>query len=115
MLLSLQERLAAIDPAPKKITAAEAAAEKAQHECFVIDVREPSEHASSPAKGAINIPRGLLEMKILELVTDPGATIILHCASGARAMLAAEQLAKMGYQDVAVMSCDIPTIQKAFN
>ncbi len=115
MLLTLQERLAAIEPQPEKITAAEAAAKKARHDCYVIDVREPAEHANSPAKGAINIPRGLLEMKILELVTDPGASIILHCASGARAMLAAEQLAKMGYQHVAVMSCDIPTIQKAFN
>ena len=115
MLLTIPERLAAIDPAPRKITAAEAARERAELNGSVIDVREPAEHANSPANGAINIPRGVLEMKMLELVKDPGTPIFLHCASGARAMLAAEQLAKMGYQHVAVMTCDVPTIQKAFN
>ena len=115
MLLTIQERLAAIDPAPRKVTAAEAAKERAELKGSVIDVREPAELANSPANGAINIPRGVLEMKMLELVKDPGTPIFLHCASGARAMLAAEQLAKMGYQHIAVMTCDVPTIQKAFN
>lgn len=115
MLLTIQERLAAIQPQPRKITAAQAAAEKAQHDGFVIDVREPAEHATSPAKGAINIPRGVLEMKMLELVKDPGTPVYLHCASGARAMLSAEQLSRMGYQHVSVVTCDVPTIQKAFS
>lgn len=115
MLLTIQERLAAIEPAPRKLTAAEAAKERGELNGYVIDVREPSEHANSPASGAINIPRGVLEMKMLELIKDPGFPIFLHCASGVRAMLAAEQLAKMGYQHLAVITCDVPTIQKAFN
>ena len=64
MLLTIPERLAAIDPAPRKITAAEAARERAELNGYVIDVREPAEHANSPANGAINITRGVLEMKI---------------------------------------------------
>lgn len=114
MLLTMQERLAAIEPPPRQITAAEAATEKAQYNGYIIDVREPAEHATSPANGAINIPRGVLEMKMLELVKDPGTPIFLHCASGTRALLAAEQLTKMGYQHVAVITCGVPTIQKAF-
>lgn len=113
MLKTVPELLAAIEPPVRKISAQEAAAECANNGGIVIDVREPAEHMSSPAPGAINIPRGVLEMKVLELFKDADKPIYLHCASSARAQLAAAQLAKLGYTNVSVMTCSVPDIQQA--
>jgi len=57
-----------------------------------VDVREPSEVTQRPINCSTNIPRGLLEMKITELTQDLSTPICVHCASGDRAALAAEQL-----------------------
>ena len=75
-------------------------------------MRESAEHLSAPAIGAINIPRGVLEMKILEIVKDPERPIYLHCASSLRATLAAEQLARIGYTKVSVITCKIDEVLK---
>lgn len=115
MLRTIQERLAAIDAPIRKLSASEAAQEIATNNGLMIDVREPSEHSNSPAEGAINIPRGVLEMKMLEIAKQEDKPIYLHCASGARAMLSAEQLSKMGYTHLAVITCDVPTIQQTFS
>ena len=44
-------------------------------------------------------------MKLLEIEKDPERHIYLHCASSLRASLAAEQLARMGYTNVNVITC----------
>lgn len=82
---------------------------------LLIDVREPAEHVARPVVGAINIPRGLLEMKLLELEKDSKRAIYIHCASSARAILAAEQLARIGYSNVSVITCNMDEIQKTFS
>ena len=94
------------------ITAKKAAQDIDKNKGLLIDVREPAEHSASPAVGAINIPRGVLEMKILEIVKDPERPIYLHCASSLRATLAAEQLARMGYTNVSVITCKIDEVLK---
>jgi rhodanese-related sulfurtransferase len=109
----MQERIKAITASIRSVTAADAAVECETNGGLIIDVREPAEYSNSPAEGAINIPRGVLEMKMLELAKDPQKPLYLHCASGMRAMLAAEQLVNMGYENVAVITCPVPTIQKA--
>ena len=48
---------------------------------LLIDVREPSEHETESVTGAINIPRGILEMKMLTLEPNRSRPIYLHCAS----------------------------------
>ena len=48
----------------------------------IIDVREPIEVESLAAPNSINIPRGILEMKILDVVTEEDHPIYLHCATG---------------------------------
>ena len=73
-------------------------------------MREPAEHATKAAVGAINIPRGLLEMKLMEIEKDATRPIYLHCASAARATLAAEALTRIGYKDVTVITCEIKKI-----
>ena len=94
------------------ITAKEAAQDISQNKGLLIDVREPAEHAATPAIGAINIPRGVLEMKMLEIEKDPKRPVYLHCASSLRAALAAEQLARIGYENINVISCKIDEVQK---
>jgi rhodanese-related sulfurtransferase len=51
-------------------------------------------------------------MKMLELEKDAAKPIYLHCASGARAKLSAEQLIKMGYENVSVITCSLATIKQ---
>ena len=77
---------------------------------LLVDVREPEEVAQRPVVGSINIPRGVLEMKITELTQDPSAPICVHCASGARALLAAEQLMRMGFNNVKAVESGIDDI-----
>ncbi|WP_293746717.1 rhodanese-like domain-containing protein [uncultured Paraglaciecola sp.] len=94
------------------ITAKKAAQDIDKNKGLLIDVREPAEHSASPAVGAINIPRGVLEMKMLEIEKDPERPIYLHCASSLRAVLSAEQLARIGFTNVSVISCKMDEIHK---
>lgn len=77
-------------------------------DALVIDVREPGEVAEKRPAGSLNIPRGVLEMKITGQTTDPDRAILLHCATGGRAALAAVALQNMGFRNVSVIegSCD---------
>ena len=76
----------------------------------VIDVRELQEASQRPIAGSIKIPRGVLEMKITEHTQDPSTPICLHCASGARATLAAEQLLRLGLTNVKAINSGIDEI-----
>jgi rhodanese-related sulfurtransferase len=80
---------------------------------FLVDVREPWEFAKGHIPGAVNIPRGMLELKAdaaspladPDLVGRREAGIIVYClrAPSARSILAAETLARMGYTNVAAV------------
>ena len=80
---------------------------------LVIDVREPGEVSEKQAAGTINLPRGILEMKIPEYTTDPDTPIFLHCATGGRATLAAEALERMGFRNVSVIDCSCDEVMRA--
>lgn len=112
MLKTIPELLQDATKHVRKISASEANIEMQGNKGLLIDVREPSEHLDKAAQGALNIPRGLLEMKMLELEKDEGRAIYLHCATTARATLSAEQLARIGYTNVSVITCDVDTIKK---
>lgn len=73
---------------------------------LLIDVREPGEVEKKQARGSINIPRGLLEMKITDYTTDPDCPLYLHCGSGGRASLAAASLQRMGFTNVNIIDAD---------
>jgi rhodanese-related sulfurtransferase len=81
---------------------------------IIIDVREPSELNVGKITGALNIPRGMLEAKLLSLssldnIADAQdwlmqQNILLYCASGARSALATKSLLAMGLKNVSSLS-----------
>ena len=80
---------------------------------LVVDVREPGEWADGHVAGAMNIPRGMLEIRAdpdspatdPALSADKDARVVVYClkAPGARSLLAAQTLGRMGYSNVAAM------------
>ncbi|WP_334060574.1 rhodanese-like domain-containing protein [Alteromonas sp. S005] len=113
MLIDIQTRIKNIDFDIRCITAEQAFEELSSNNGALIDVRESKEAESQPVPSALNIPRGVLEMKALEQFKEASVPLYIHCASGVRAKLAAEQLMRMGYDDVSVVTCPVPTINQA--
>lgn len=66
----------------------------------LIDVREAEEFRAGHIPGAVNVPRGFLELKIESAAPDRDAPLVLYCAGGTRAALAARTLQEMGYTRV---------------
>lgn len=66
----------------------------------IIDVREPDEFAQGRIDGAVNIPRGVAEMAVPRFVPDSRRRIICYCAGGNRSALVADNLGRMGYENV---------------
>ncbi|MFY8275313.1 rhodanese-like domain-containing protein [Pseudoalteromonas sp. SSDWG2] len=114
MLTPIPDLLKTIAPKQRRIDAQQAKSEIDENHGLLIDVREPAEHATRAAVGAVNIPRGVLEMKLMEIEKDPARPIYLHCASSARATLSAEQLTRVGYENVTVISCKADDVCNAF-
>ena len=104
MLKTIPEVIAKARESLKTITAEDAAVKCKSENGIVIDVREPTEFSEKSASGTINIPRGLLEMKMLQLYPNENLAIFIHCATGARATFAAEQLKRVGYNNVWVIT-----------
>ena len=107
MPTTLKEMMAAARAAVPMIAPEEAAALVAQGKAVVVDVRDGTEvQASGKVKGALHVPRGLLEFKadpespMYEPSFQKTKTIILYCASGGRSALAGKTLKDMGYADV---------------
>jgi len=66
----------------------------------LLDVREKEEFDKSHLDGATHLSRGVLEMKIGEVVSDKAVPIICYCAGGNRGALSADALQRMGYTNV---------------
>jgi len=115
MLKPIPDLIKEISPHIRRIEAQLALQEIQQNSGLLIDVREPAEHAAKPATGAINIPRGVLEMKLTAMEKDPQRPIYIHCATAVRATLAAEQLQRIGYENVTVITCDMDKITSITN
>ena len=106
MPLSVKQLLADANAAVPRITAAEAAALQAAG-ALVVDVRDGTEVAASgKVKGAVAVPRGLIEFKAdpESPAHDPAfrrdRPVVLYCASGGRSALAGKVLRDMGFTDV---------------
>ncbi len=80
---------------------------------LVIDVREPGEFREEHIPDAVNIPRGLLELRadlaspVADSTLNEGRSerILVYCTKGpgARSLLAAQTLTNMGYERVEVL------------
>ena len=72
---------------------------------FVIDVREATEIAETGSiANAVNIPRGLIEMKLVPTNDDKSLNantpIVVYCGGGSRAALAGKTLVELGFNHV---------------
>lgn len=79
----------------------------------LIDVREADEWRAGHAVGAIHLSRGVLEGAIEEKVPAPDTPILLYCDGGNRSALAADNLQKMGYTNIASLAGGFRDWQKA--
>ncbi len=113
MLKTIPDVIAQAKASLTIVSAEEAVQLAKQEDSLIIDVREPSEFAEKSAKGVINIPRGLLEMKMLQMHPHEDLAIFIHCATGARATFAAEQLKRVGYTNVSVITSSLDDICNA--
>lgn len=89
------------------LTAAEVAAELEDRAVLLVDLREPDERVEHGViVGSVHAPRGMLEFyadptsAYFHPEFDPSRRTILYCASGGRAVLAAETLTRLGYTRV---------------
>lgn len=98
--MDLQSRIAALRSEIAQIEPAQARRRQAAG-TTLIDVREAGEIARGVATGARAISRGFLELEIERVVPDQGAPVLLMCGSGTRSLLAADDLRRLGYRDVA--------------
>src|SRR5688572_31707062 len=67
----------------------------------IIDVREQVEWDAGHIPGATLLPLADVASRYAEILTDPNAPLLLHCAVGARSARAAAFLAGRGYTDIA--------------
>lgn len=85
-------------------------AELLSNDTVLIDVREPGEYSQGHIAGAVNFPRGVLEG---QLASHPNFKddespldemnkndIYLICRSGARSVMAAESMQRLGFDKV---------------
>src|SRR3990172_5013564 len=70
----------------------------------LIDVREESEWANGHLPGACHLSKGIIERDIENAIPEPDAPIVVYCGGGFRSALAADNLQKMGYVNVASMA-----------
>lgn len=90
------------------LTVDQVAAELAEGDVVLVDIREPEElTATGKIPGAVHVPRGMLEFRgdpaspYHQEPFAPHRRVILHCAAGGRSALAVVALQELGYTDVA--------------
>lgn len=82
---------------------------------MLLDVREPYEFEAMHIKGAVNVPRGILETAceydfedtVPELAAARDKEIIVICRSGNRSLFACDIMQQMGYTNVVSLKTGI--------
>lgn len=104
---TVKQMLADADAAVPRITPEKAKAMVGKPDVLFLDVREPSEVATTgKVPGAVAIPRGLVEFRadpespVHDAKFDRAKTVIAYCASGGRSALVGKTLKDMGYSNV---------------
>ena len=87
-----------------EVTVAEAKEILDKGDHLFLDCREPREYKMGHIPGAMNLPRGLLEFKIVKKVPNKQEQMVVYCKSGGRACLSACTLCRMGYKNVKNMA-----------
>jgi len=89
-----KNRIEEIDPEEVRLK------QKSDEDFVLLDVREQDEWQNARIAGAEYLGRGILERDIEEEYPDTDKEIVLYCGGGYRSALAADNLQKMGYQNV---------------
>lgn len=93
LMRELQATVPEIDPV--------AAWQRMQAGALLVDVREEHEWATGRPQGSVGLPRSHVEFQIERAAPDRDQEILLICAAGARSLLVADALRRMGYARVA--------------
>ncbi len=115
MLKTIPEIAQQIRQSVNTVSAEQAFSACKENNGIILDVREPAEVAQKPIADTVNIPRGVLEMKMLERYPNAELVIYIHCATGIRATFSAEQLMRLGYQNVSIITCKIDDVYTSSN
>jgi len=67
---------------------------------ILLDSRTPEEHRRATIPGSRSAPNGELAVHIADLVPDPQATVVVHCAGRTRSIVGARLLQRMGFSKV---------------
>jgi rhodanese-related sulfurtransferase len=76
---------------------------RAEHEAgraLLIDIREPSEHATGVVAGARLLPMGQISARIAEIPNDPAQPVLLICNTQNRSSAALRSLRQQGFGNV---------------
>ncbi|MGH8184522.1 MAG: molybdopterin-synthase adenylyltransferase MoeB [Rhodanobacteraceae bacterium] len=68
---------------------------------LLLDVREPFEHATGMAEGAIALPHGDIQQRIASIEPNASREILTICAHGQRSLFAVRTLQQLGYTNLA--------------
>ena len=79
----------------------------------LIDVREQNEWDDSHLEAATHIPQGELVERIDELAPDRSERLLVHCRTDNRSSRMAQELAGLGYENVAVIDGGIVAWEEA--
>ena len=104
---TVQQMLDEANAAVPRISPDDAKALVGRDDVLFLDVREPSEVATTgKVPGAVAIPRGLVEFRadpasaLHDAKFDRAKTVVAYCASGGRSALVGKTLKDMGYTNV---------------
>lgn len=104
-----QESISCLDAVSAKVLYDEAEG------ALIIDVREAEGAKKDFLSGSINIPRGLIEMRLPSLCQTVDTLILVHCAGGGRASLVTARLNEMGYKNSHAITENFSNIKAVFD
>jgi rhodanese-related sulfurtransferase len=70
------------------------------HPVYLLDVRQPWEHATAALPGSVLVPLGELVTRADEVRPAPGALLVVYCHHGVRSLSGAALLERLGHKDV---------------
>ena len=106
-MAGVKEMLAAANAVVPRLDAAQVREMAGRDDVLILDVRDaPELAASGKIKGAVHVPRGMLEFRAdPDLPTHHPAlqrdrTVVVYCATGGRSALSGKTLQELGYRAV---------------
>lgn len=103
----VKEMLAAANAVVPRLDPARVREMANRDDVVILDVRDaPELEASGKIKGALHVPRGMLEFRAdpespyHHPALEPNRTVLIYCASGGRSALSGKTLKELGYPSV---------------